>query len=88
MWDRWNEMSPRELKALGIPLEVKTQPYDHWPRGRVVYEMRRSRFIVYADRRLHGRRTIEQIKFVFSLQAVPVLVRADDHYRTGHHTGE
>ncbi len=87
VWDRWSEMSPRELKALDIPLHVKTQAYDHWPRGRVVYEMRQSRFIIYADRRLHERHVIKRIKIVFGLQASSVLVRTDDHYRTGQHTG-
>jgi hypothetical protein len=87
VWDRWREMSPRELKAFGIPLEVKTQAYDHWPRGRVVYEIRQSRFIIYADQRLHGRRTIKQINSVFGLKTSSVLVRADDHYHTGQHNG-
>ncbi len=49
VWDRWSEMSPRDLKALSIPLKVKTQPYDHWPRGRVVYEVHQGRFVIYAD---------------------------------------
>jgi hypothetical protein len=80
-------MERDEPKALGIPLKVKIRPYDHWPRGWVVYEIRQSRFIIYADQRLHGRHTTKRIKSVFGLQALPVLVRADDHYRTGQHTG-
>ncbi len=53
----------------------------------MIYEIRQSRFIIYADQRLHGRHTMKRIKSVFGLQTSVVLVRADSHYRTGHHTG-
>jgi hypothetical protein len=54
LWEHWRTLSPRELKALGIPLEVKLRPYEHWPRGRVIYEIPPESFMLYADRRLHG----------------------------------
>ena len=75
-------MSPRELKAIGLPLEIKSQPYEHWPRGRVIYEIPPARFVIYADRRLHGSESIARIIDAFCLQGQDLIVRGDDHYRT------
>jgi hypothetical protein len=82
VWNRWRALSPRELKALDLPITIKQRPYDAWPRGRVAYEIRTRRFIIYADRRLHGRSTVAKIETAFALRDCSVLVRADDHYRT------
>jgi hypothetical protein len=82
VWDAWRRMSPRDLKALGIPILIKESAYDRWPRGRVVYEVRTQRFVIYADRRLHGRQTVRAIRSAFGLEHQRVVVRSDDHYRT------
>lgn len=82
VWDRWCGLSPRELKACGIPVLIKTRPYDHWPRGRVVYKIPQERFAIYADPRLHGAQTVRMIKTGFGLRGQRVSVRSDDHYRT------
>jgi hypothetical protein len=82
VWDGWRRMSQQELKALGIPVAVKTEPYERWPRGRVIYEMPLERFIIYADRRLHERQTIAGIRSAFGLANHRVWFRTDDHYRT------
>jgi hypothetical protein len=82
VWDGWRRMSQQELKALGIPVAVKTGPYERWPRGRVIYEIPLERFVIYADRRLHERQTIVGVRFAFGLANHRVWVRTDDHYRT------
>lgn len=82
VWDGWRRISSQGLKALGIPVAVKAEQYERWPRGRVVYEMPLERFVIYADRRLHKRQTIARIRSAFGLANHRVWVRADDHYRT------
>jgi hypothetical protein len=82
LWEHWNSLSPRELKALGVPLEVKTQLYEHWPRGRVVYEIAHARFVIYADHQLHSPETISTIIDAFCLRGQGLTVRGDGHYRT------
>lgn len=82
LWEQWRTMSPRELKATGVPLEIKSQSYEHWPRGRIIYEIPPARFVLYADRRLHGLASIAMIVDAFCLQDQDLMVRGDDHYRT------
>jgi hypothetical protein len=31
---------------------IARDEYEHWPRGRIVYEQPPKRFIIYADRKL------------------------------------
>jgi len=45
------------LAAVGYPDHILSTEYDHWPRGRIVYETPTRRFVLYADQRLY-RRTI------------------------------
>jgi hypothetical protein len=82
VWEQWQRLSPKELKKLQFPISIKAYPYDHWPRGRVVYEIPASQFVIYADRRLHRSETIDRIVKAFALSRERVTVRADDHYRT------
>jgi hypothetical protein len=67
VWEHWQSLSPGELKALNIPLPVKMHPYEHWPRGRVIYEIDPARFVIYADR-LHGAEVVVMITDAFGLQ--------------------
>jgi hypothetical protein len=82
VWEHWQSLSPRELKALNIPLSVKMHPYEHWPRGRVIYEIDPARFVIYADRRLQRARTIALVLRAFCLQCQDFTVQSDTHYRT------
>lgn len=40
------------LKKRGLPVEIKSTEYEHYPRGRVVYEKPSETFVIYADARL------------------------------------
>lgn len=82
IWDAWQRLSSRELKAIGVPLLVKAHPYDHWPRGRVVYQNSETRFVILADRRLQRSAIIKQIKKAFCLEHVRCIVESDAHYRS------
>ena len=82
LWEHWTTLSPRELKARGIPLMVKMHPYEHWPRGRVIYEIDPGCFVIYADRRLHGPETTAMIMGAFCPQGQCLRIRDDDHHRT------
>lgn len=80
-WESWQTMSAAALRAAGLPAEIAVSEYDEWPRGRVVYEVPAQRFVLYADRRLQGRETIDHLRGAFGLQSATVVVRADPHYR-------
>ncbi|SEG64462.1 hypothetical protein SAMN04488144_13226 [Methylobacterium sp. 190mf] len=80
-WEAWQALSAPALRAAGLPAEIAVSEYDDWPRGRVVYEVPARRFVLYADRRLHGREIIDLLRKTFGLQSATVAVRADPHYR-------
>jgi hypothetical protein len=80
-WDHWQTLSTTRLAALGYPDCIVSTEYDHWPRGRVVYETPTRRFVLYADRRLQKPEVIDALKTAFGLNDAEVIVRSDSHYR-------
>lgn len=80
-WTAWQALGGLGLRAAGLPMEIRGSEYDAWPRGRVVYEVPRQRFFLYADRRLQRPEIIAQLRQVFGLADANVVVRGDPHYR-------
>jgi hypothetical protein len=78
-WDRWRAAGASWLKAHDMPLVICTSEYDEHPRGRIV--KRPEGFVVYADRRLHGRAIMSAICLHFDLESSAVVVQSDPHYR-------
>ncbi|MFL5281335.1 MAG: hypothetical protein ACJ8AW_10130 [Rhodopila sp.] len=50
-WEAWRRGRPKPPFALLAPIIARDE-YEHWPRGRIVYEQPPKRFIIYADRKL------------------------------------
>lgn len=80
-WLEWQLLGAPSLRALGYPGAIATTEYDDWPRGRIVYEVVRRRFVLYADRRLQKPVIIAALKEAFGLSDAEVAVRSDPHYR-------
>jgi hypothetical protein len=80
-WEHWQTLGATRLAALGHPDCIVSTEYDHWPRGRVVYETPTRRFVLYADRRLQKPEVIDALKTAFGLNGAEVIVRSDSHYR-------
>ena len=71
-----------EFRRLGYPPAVRFTEYDDWPRGRIVYEVRESRFSLYCDRRIQDRPdAMDGLIDAFGLRDFPVEIRSDRHYR-------
>ncbi|MCU1235420.1 MAG: hypothetical protein JWP63_3387 [Candidatus Solibacter sp.] len=47
IWEQWHRGSA--LVREGFASLVARSEYEEWPRGRVVYDADRERFILYAD---------------------------------------
>ena len=81
VWEAWRRLGPAALARRGLPTLVAWHEYEHFPRGRVVFDTGRDRFILYADRRLQAPAILRRILDAFGLDAAQCDVRADPHYR-------
>ncbi len=81
VWEAWQALGPARLARLGLPATIATHEYEEFPRGRVVFHRPERRFIVYADRQLHGPAMTARIRAAFGLPEGTRLA-ADAHYRT------
>ena len=80
-WQEWQALGMSRLAAVGYPDHILSTEYDHWPRGRIVYETPTRRFVLYADQRLQKPDVIDALKTAFGLNDAEVIVRSDSHYR-------
>jgi len=80
-WTAWRRGRPKPpLPALAPLLGV--HDYEHWPRGRIVFHRPTSRFVLYMDRQLLGKRHLTQITTHFCLPPTRTIVRTDPHYQS------
>jgi len=84
IWEGWRRLGPAGLVRRGLPALIAWHEYEHFPRGRVVFDTRTNRFTLYADRRLRAPRTLPRILHAFGLDLACCAVRPDPHYRSIH----
>ena len=82
LWEKWRRLGPAGLARRGLPSAIAWHEYEHFPRGRVVFNKPAQRFTLYADRLLQTPTTLTAIIDLFGLDAMPRDVRSDPHYRT------
>jgi hypothetical protein len=80
-WQEWQALGGTALAVAGYPKSILSTEYDEWPRGRIVYETRTSRFVLYADVRLQKPSIVTAIKNAFGISDAAVAVKSDLHYR-------
>ena len=83
VWERWRRLGPAGLARRGLPAAIAWHEYEHFPRGRVVFDTTTDRFTLYADRRLQAPDTLPSVLCAFGLDPARCTVRSDPHYRTG-----
>jgi hypothetical protein len=81
LWERWSIAGAAWLRQNGYPTVIASTEYDDHPRGRIVYEVPRKLFVLYADRRIQRSLQIRELEEAFGLQRQQVVVRSDSHYR-------
>ena len=80
-WERLSLLGATWLERHNLPTAPAWHQYEAVPRGRVVYWPKEQRFIIYADRRLHGPTFIAQIVAAFGIPVGRHEVKSDAHYR-------
>lgn len=82
VWEGWRRLGPAGLARRGLPALIAWHEYEHFPRGRVVFDTTTGRFTLYADRRLQAPAVLPQALRAFGLDPARCAVRSDPHYRT------
>jgi hypothetical protein len=82
VWEAWRRLGPARLARRGLPDAILMHEYEDFPRGRVVYDGDRKRFVIYADRKLQTPSSIIEIVRAFHLEAEAYVVQSDLHYRS------
>ena len=79
VWESWRTLRDPDaaLRAL-----VRTFEYEEWPRGRIVFDRVKERFVLYADRKLMLHATIAKIQDRFALPPDETTVKTDFHYQS------
>lgn len=82
VWKGWRRLGPAGLARRGLPPLIAWHEYEHFPRGRVVFNTTTRCFTLYADRKLQTPRVLREVLRVFGLDPARCAVRTDSHYRT------
>ncbi|MCL1824805.1 MAG: hypothetical protein FWG26_02505 [Betaproteobacteria bacterium] len=81
VWEQWKERHAVPSAGKSVLHTIDCHEYEDFPRGRIVYEVKSKRFIVYADQRLQQKSIVAEIANKFGLPAGAFVVRSDLHYR-------
>ena len=81
-WERWKEQGSPIPADKSVAKAMTEHEYEDFPRGRIVYEAKTRRFIIYADRKLQGPSTMAAIVEAFKLTNRNFVVRSDLHYQS------
>src|SRR4051794_33905049 len=78
-WHEWrNDLSLKpELRRF-----LRSHEYEEWPRGRVVYDLPSSRFVILCDRKLMTPTILRRIRMHFLAPSEATDVLDDSHYRS------
>lgn len=82
VWEGWRRLGAGGLARRGLPTLIAWHEYEHFPRGRVVFDTTVSRFTLYADRKLQAPNVLREVLCAFGLDPTHCVVRSDPHYRS------
>lgn len=74
-YEFWENLEPK-TKSERI---FKRRAYDAFPRGRVIFDVRQGRPVIYVDRCIKDERSLALLKHAFQLSGFDV--RTDEHYQ-------
>ncbi|SDG69972.1 hypothetical protein SAMN05216338_1002125 [Bradyrhizobium sp. Rc2d] len=82
VWESWRSQRNSVAARRGLRKFVVESEYEDLPRGRIVYDVDRAVFVIYADRKLQKPNIVTKIVEAFGLTDQPYVIRSDQHYRT------
>lgn len=82
VWEDWRRLGTAGLATRGLPTLIARHEYEHFPRGRIVFDKTTERFTLYADRKLQAPKILAEIQCVFGLDPARCVICSDLHYRS------
>jgi hypothetical protein len=79
VWGRWRNSKGTDPAMRAV---VRAFEYEDWPRGRIVFERLKKRFLLYADRKLMLPGSIARIQKRFAISPDRTTVETDFHYQS------
>lgn len=80
VWEGWRQLGAAGLARQGLPTLIAWHEYEHFPRGRIVFDTTIQRFTLYADRKLQLPSVLHEVLCAFGLDPTRCAVRSDPHY--------
>lgn len=80
-WEAMKQRGPAWLRGRNLSTLLLQTEYEDWPRGRVVYSIKDTRSIAYADPRVRTKVRIELVRAAFQIPDADFVMRKDSHYR-------
>jgi hypothetical protein len=78
-WTAWQRRTAVHLPIEAVRGVISATEYESWPRGRIVYEMPATRFVIYADKQLLSVARLTLVRTAFGLPA-GTTAASDAHY--------
>jgi len=82
VWEGWRRLGAAGLARQGLPTLIAWHEYEHFPRGRVVFDTTIQRFTFYADQRLQAPGVLQEVLCAFGHNPARCVVRSDPHYQS------
>lgn len=82
VWEHWRRLGTAGLSKRGLPNLIAWHEYEHFPRGRIVFDTKTNCFTLYADRRLQAPKILARVLCAFGLDPARCVIRSDLHYRS------
>lgn len=82
VWEGWRRLGAGGLARRGLPTLIAWHEYEHFPRGRAVFDTTVGRFTLHADRKLQVPDVLREVLCAFGLDPTHCAVRSDPHYRS------
>ena len=75
VWEGWRRLGPAGLARRGLPALIAWHEYEHFPRGRVVFDTITDRFTLYSDRRLQPPAVLRRPPSSTRMEQKQILIR-------------
>ena len=79
VWQGWRTLRDTDAALRTL---VRIFEYEEWPRGRMVFDRVKARFVLYTDRKLMLPATIAKIQSRFALPSDKTIVETDFDYQS------
>lgn len=79
-WESMRKRGPAFLRGRGVSGSILADEYEDWPRGRITYQIEKTRFEVFAHQSVFEPEKLDLVFQKFGLHQGIATLRTDPHY--------